>query len=205
MKTLMAAVVLCAVACASGGCAVAGAIAAKTIGDIPDPAKYKLPNEPVLVVVENYNHPAELQAPADQLAEMLSQELSDLKMVPVVEQTKLTALRTARPKEFAQMKITDLGKEVGAQQIIYVDLRECQVYRTAGSDALQAKVEAYVKVVDVATGQTKYPVAGEIEPFKKEGNFTPEENNLTPLAVRNELVEDLSGDILKLFIEKKRY
>jgi hypothetical protein len=199
MKTLLTVVVLAVVWQACTGCAAVGALAAKTIGDIPDPAQYTPPQEPMLVVVENYQHASDLQGPADQIAELLTRQIAEHKIAPVVEQSSLLELRTSRPKEFEKMKIAELGKELGAAQVLYVDLKQCDVYRTVGSDALQAKVEAYVRVVDVATGQTKFPLVGDGESFKTESDFTPQDAGDTPLAMRNQLVGDLSEAIARLF------
>jgi hypothetical protein len=188
---------------ACAGCAVAGALAAKTIGDIPDPAAYVPPQQPMLVLVENYHHAADLEGPGDQLAELLTEQIVENKVAPVIQQSSLIKLREDRPKEYDKMNIIEVGKELGAKQVVYVDLKKCDVYRTVGSDALQAKVEAYVKVVDVETGLTKFPLVGDGEPFKTESDFTPDNANDTPLAMRNQMVGDLAVAIAQLFYVAK--
>ncbi len=199
MKLIITCCVLLAVLGLGSGCQIVGVIASKTMGEGAAPAEYEPAKEITLVVVENYQHPADLQGPADQLAELLTRQLEEHKVAPLVAQSQLNELRAARPTEFAKMKITDLGRELGARQVVYVDLKHCEVNPTIGSDTLQGRVEAYVKVVDVASGLTKFPTVGEGRPFKSSGDFTPEEGSHTALAMRNQMIDELAVGIGQLF------
>src|SRR5947209_16854479 len=98
MKRLLTVVALAVVLQACSGCAIVGAVAAKTIGEPPDPAKYTPPQQPMLVVVENYQHAADLEGPADQIAESLTRQLAEHKVAPVVEQSALLELRASHRK-----------------------------------------------------------------------------------------------------------
>jgi hypothetical protein len=202
MRSTSALIAALALMLVCGGCSAMGAIAYKTIG----PAKVKPeyappPHEPMLVLSESYSHSEQLQPAADQFANLLADELKKNKVAPVIEPEKLLALRSDRAAEFAKMKIPDVGRALGAKQILYVDLQECDVNATQGSDMLRGVVSANVRVVDVATGKTKWPLVGASHPMKADTNYMRKEARDTPMAIRNQMLDDLSGAIARLFYE----
>jgi hypothetical protein len=201
MRSTFVLVVALVLLLGSGGCNVLGAIAYKTVGPSKIPPEYKPPQEPMLVLAESYSHSEQLQPAADQLTNLLVDELKTNKVAPLIEPDKLLSLRSDRAAEFAKMKIPDVGRALGAKQILYVDLQECDVNATAGSDSLRGIVSANVRVVDVATGKTKWPLAGASHPIKADTNYVRKEARDTPMSIRNQMLDDLSGAIARLFYE----
>ena len=66
-----------------------------------------------------------------------------------------------------------------------------------------AKIEPKVRIVDVETSQTKWPSVSDGQPFAATTDYTRKEARDTPLAVRNMMLEDLSGAISRLFYDFK--
>ena len=139
------------------GCTALGVAAYKLHGPAKVPAMYVPQPKPMLVLVENYQHQSSVNAHADLLGRMLVKELEARRIAPLVSLDQLQALRDARPREFQTMSMASIGREVGAEQILYVQLHRSDVSAVAGGDALTGQTAASVKVVDVATGDTLWP------------------------------------------------
>ncbi len=187
----------------SSGCNIMSALAYKTMGPNVIPAEYAPPKEPTLVLAESYGQSNDLQPYADQLGNLVTKELAAHKVAPLIDDTKLMALRGEKAGGYDKMKIPDVGKAVGAKQVVYIDLRQCGIESVPGSDLFQGSIEATVRVVDVATGQTRWPDVGDSHPFKKKTEFTRRDARDTPLAMRNMMLEDLAGAVSRLFYDVK--
>jgi hypothetical protein len=120
-----------------------------------------------------------------------------------VDQAKLTDLRMSKGRDFENLKIPEVGRAVGAKQVMYVDLQECNFDNVAGSDMFRGSIKANVRIVDVTTGQTKWPDVGDGHPFAAQTDFTRKEARDTPLAVRNMMLEDLAAAVARLFYDYK--
>jgi hypothetical protein len=80
------------------------------------------------------------------------------------------------------MSVSDIGRKVGAKQIIYVTLRQLVYEAPQGADQLRLKLNAVVRVVDVETARTLWPESGEGEDFEYQSPFeriTAETNDTT--------------------------
>ena len=185
------------------GCNIMSALAYKTMGPNKIPAEYTPLQEPTLVLAESYGKANDLQPYADQLGNLVAKELTAHKVAPLVDDSKLMALRGEKANGYDKMKIPDVGRAVGAKQIIYIDLRQCGIETVPGSDMFQGSIEANVRVVDVSTGQTRWPDVGDSHPFKSKTEFTRRDARDSPLAVRNLMLEDLAAAISRLFYEVK--
>jgi hypothetical protein len=159
---------LALLALAPAGCNMVGAgavIADKVFGPSAIDPVYVLGPEPVLVLVENYRNPVGSLSDSEQvthfivdhLRENLKAEKDKPAKINVIDPDKLIELQNARPSEYAKMKIPQVGKALGAKQVLYVDLQVSGVNVTPGSELLRGRFNAVVKVVDVATGQTRWP------------------------------------------------
>ena len=180
------------------GCNIGGALAYKAFGPAKVKADYAPPKQPLLVLVENYSHSADLQPSADQLGTLVIADLKAHKVGPLVDPNPLYTLRSEKPGEYEKMKIPDIGRFVGAKQVIYVDLQECQVKAVPGADVIKGKIAAKVRVVDVDTGQTKWPDTGVSHPVETGTDYVRKETD-APLAVRGQMIQELSMKIGRLF------
>jgi hypothetical protein len=185
------------------GCNLIGALAYKTVGPNEIDAEYKLPlAEPVLVLAENYQR-GTLQSAADELAELVFTDLQAHKAGTLIPPDKLMQLRSQKPERFNLLRIQEVGQAVGAKQIIYINLKELDVTGVTGSDAVSGKISATVRVVDVATGQTKWPDIGSDREFHASTNFVPETQVDSLGVMRTQMAQDLSVQIAQLFYKYK--
>ena len=185
------------------GCNIFGALAYKAMGPDKIPADYSPPKEPILVMAESYGQANDLQPFADQLAVMVGNNLHAHNVGPIVDDSKLFSLRSDRAQKFGKMKIPDVGRAVGAKQVVYIDLRQCTLESNPGSDMFQGTVDAKVRVVDVETGKTRWPDVGDGQPFHAKTEYVRRDARETALAVRNLMLEDLALAISRKFYDVK--
>lgn len=142
----------------SPGCRIGGALSYKVFGPSKVPAKFVPAHEPTVVLVENYRNPAMTEFDADRIARDVGEDLMKNKVATVIEQDKVHALREADPEKYRDMTIPTLGKKLGAKQVIYVDLLASNVEGDASRNLVRGRADARVRVVDVETGHTIWPV-----------------------------------------------
>ena len=139
---------------AVGGCAPIGPL----VGLVAPPkihALYKPKKQPMVVLVDNALKGGS-QASADRLAVLLTQELEENKVAPMIEVAKLLELRGRDPVAFRAMPMTRVAREVGASQLLYVRVTEAVGGVVDPADA-ETSLEARVRIVDAKTGQTLWP------------------------------------------------
>lgn len=142
----------------TAGCMAGGTFMYKAFGPSAVPAKYTLAKEPTLILVENYHNPGAVGFDAEQIARTVGDQFTENKVAPVIDQDKLVALREANSTKYRGMNIQDVGRALGAKQVIYVDLLESGVDIDPTQNALHGHSTARVRVVDVATGKSLWPL-----------------------------------------------
>lgn len=183
------------------GCNIVGPVASQLIGPQNEPPEYApAKDKPLLVFVENYRNPSGLQQQSDELAQMISEKLGEVNAAPMVPQEKLISLRTEKGAAFDKMKIPEIGRDVGAGQIIYVNLKDCSIEGIIGGPDVRCNVDAVVKVVDANTGKTLWPDAGEGREFQHRSDYNLSEGKRTEESIKDTLLDDLSTEISLLFI-----
>jgi hypothetical protein len=156
---LVAASACCALACASGGCNVLGYAAQAVAGDEKVNAVYALPQRSTVVVAEKYSNPSVAAFDEEPLARFVTEELREHKAVtPLIESEQVYALRQKTPHDqWQSMTIDGVGRAVGAEQVLYVNIMTCQVQVAPGSEMLRGQAEVRVRLVDAGTGRTIWP------------------------------------------------
>ncbi len=143
----------------ANGCAGAGALGYKIFGAPTQPALYKPARVPTLIVVENYDHPATSARDSEMLQRLLYEQFIKRKIAPVVAPEGLLQVKSQRGEtEFQKLSIAALGREVGAKQIVYVDLGQAAVESAVGSDFVRGRASARVRLIDVSSGDTIWPL-----------------------------------------------
>jgi hypothetical protein len=191
------------------GCNVLGAVLYKTAGEPDVEAQYTLPNVPTLVMAENFSHydlgATDAELLARRVQSRLQTKLADPKTktpFPIVPTEKLLELRGRSATAFRKMTIPQIGREVGAEQIVYIHFQGGGVASMAGGSTYQGKASVLVKVVDVKTGATLWPtdmvdgraVAFETSPHRGADNQSD---------IRNRLYDGLSQQITRFFYKHK--
>ena len=146
--------------CGVAGCGAAGVVASKVVGPPKVQAEYTPPKQPMLVLVENYHNPSAVMLDARQLANRLTDALRQYDVAPVINPAELEAVQSA--PDFGKMTIPAVARAVGAKQVLYVNVRRFDVQGTVGSEMIKGTADMTAKIVDVATGATRWPtdVAG---------------------------------------------
>jgi hypothetical protein len=191
------------------GCNVLGAVLYKTAGEPDVEAQYTLPNVPTLVMAENFSQydlgAADAELLARRVQSRLQEKLFDVKTktaFPMVQSEKVLELRGRSATAFRKMTIPQIGKEVGAEQIIYIHFQGGGVASMAGGSTHQGKAAVLVKVVDVKTGATLWPtdmVDGRAVSFET----SPHRGGDNQSDIRNRLYDGLSQQIARLFYKHK--
>ena len=142
---------------ASNGCIAAGVAANKLIGPLPVEAKYVPAKEPLVVMVENYRRPSTAYTDDELLSRYIEGFLKGHQVAPLVESVKLRELRMDRPADFNKMSVAAVGRELGARQVLYVDVVNSDMESLMAGESLRGTTAVRVKVVDTETGDTLWP------------------------------------------------
>ncbi len=198
-RTALQASLLIAIVAFANGCAVIGVPLHSAFGDPPIPAQFEPAKVPTLVLVENPRSPGDVQVDADQIAQQVCEELRTKAKMEIIDPDKVAQLREEDPRKFHAMFITDIGKAVGAKQVIYVDLIESAVTGDLTQTTVQAQAVAHVRVVDIASGNAVWPASppdGKEMSNKMDFDST---DSSRAVAMHMELLTQLSSQISKLF------
>ncbi len=143
-----------------GGCNIVGPVAAVAAGPPKLEAQYVLPNVPTVVFVDdprNLVNPVTLRKV---IAETASQELMvEELLTTTISPQDAIAITQRSDRAGKKMSIEDLGRAVGAQQVIYVQI--ITFARSPDGYTPRPVASALVKVIDVANGQRVFPARGD--------------------------------------------
>lgn len=166
------------------GCAVPAAIMYKTMGPPPVPARYvPAANDPLLVIVENAAAQASIPE-ADELGHALYLDLKDNNVAPMIDPDQVQGLRQSTPTAFARMGIAEIGRKLGAKQVLYVSLRQALFENPPGSDSARMIISARIRMVDAQSANTLWPQSGGEESLEYQSGY----RRLTP---------DINANVLK--------
>jgi hypothetical protein len=197
-------VLLTALFITTGGCSMLGAGLAKTIGDPSIPAQYTLQQTPLVIMVENYRNPDLSAADAELLARTLYKKLDAKKLAPLVPYEKILNLRNLRPADFRKMSVAAIGRDVGADQILYIDFQAGGLVAEGSGNVYQGKATVLVKVIDAKTGESRWPIeAAEGRIVTAETNLTQGTDTRNAGRVRIALYDKLADTIARLFYKYK--
>lgn len=182
------------------GCAAAGAIIGKTIPEPPVPAEYVLYQTPVIVIAESKSSDTLTQLDGDRLGRLVTNEIYDYQLAPTIETDQLVELRDRLLSKYKTESIQSIGRQIGAEQVVYIEIMNVGVGTSAGSDIVKCVASATVKVIDVASGKLVYPedsASGRLVNFQtRPERLTPD---MTPASLRGEALDGLAHNIVKLF------
>jgi hypothetical protein len=194
-------VLVASIAIYVAGCAAAGVIADKLYTP-KIPATYVPVKDEMLVLVENFRNPASVSLISEQVDREIAEELISHKVAPIINPALLMEMRVGQHKQYAGMEITAIGKKLGAKQILYADLVEFSVDSAEGAHMSRGRAEVRVRVIDVATGQTRWPTdlsAG--IPISVQTPYIALKDGITEGSVREQIAHTLSDRVAKLFYE----
>lgn len=188
-RSLCVATLLSLATLAIGGCDILGTGAVVADSLFPprvDPQYVPLKTETMLVLVENRQNPGMVLPESDQLTGFICADLTAQNVCNVIPQAKLEELRDKDPDALKKMSITEIGKALGAQQVLYVDVVRVDTSVVAGTTT-NGRVDMQVHVVDVPSGKTAWPVAPAVP---------------APVSFQTHLTQQVPADRIVLFHEQ---
>jgi hypothetical protein len=179
------------------GCAAA-VIAHKVMGPPPIPAQYVPAKEPMLVLVENYHNPSATAIDGRFLELRIEEELQVRNIAPVIRADRLESVRS--DPAYEKMTIPAIGRAVGAKQVLYVNVRAFGVESTVGGEMIKGNSEATVRVVDAATGDTRWPNDNPTGyPLKVTTPWLRQGADATEASLRDRMADQTADALVKLF------
>lgn len=190
-------------AASAGGCAVVGVAAYKLMGPAVVPPRFTPALVPTVVLVEPTRESGGAMPEADELAVTIYSELQAMKVAPMIDPQRLNELRAANPVQFPRWSISEIGRKVGAQQVIYVELRVLTIEAPPGTEVVRLLFEARVKVVQPDTAMTLWPETEEGEPFEFKSPFTRMTAEMSAPLLRRQVLRQAGVEVARWFYPYK--
>ncbi len=189
----------------ASGCELPGYVAQVVVGPPKIPAVYELMDRPTVVVVDDYHQKLPGMPLASLMAGRTGEALVDNDAVEtLIPSTTIDTLRS-RHEDFRKWPIDRIGRQVGAEQVIYISIERFGM--TDEQQILRPRVDVRVKVIDVAGGTRMFP-AGEAQgyPVITTRYYSDMEGASagTQMYLANRLMEDAAAKIAKLFYKHKQ-
>lgn len=198
---LFAAVIFCSLLLSLQGCVVLGAFAAKAAPAPKTPAQYVPAQESLVVVVEGYQNPGIVGFLGGHMERMISEQLITHDVAPIINPNLLNDFRNGRTgDEYRQVKIASIGKALKAKQVLYVNVTQFSLESAGGTQMAKGLAEARVRIVDVATGETRWPrdaSGGQV--LQLNTPYVELTGGVTESALRDRMARGLCDKVARLF------
>jgi hypothetical protein len=182
------------------GCNVIGAIASSTAPDPTTPPQYVPTTEPMVVIAENWHNPVGSNVDAEELGRYVYDTLIENSVGQQIDPITVIDLKSRNPDEFHSLSIAGIGKTVGAKQVLYINITDSSLIGPQGSDSLYGKCSARVKIVDVGSGQARWPLdAADGFPVFVQTDPTPIHSDMDETTLRQTLQQKAARRIAGLF------
>jgi hypothetical protein len=184
------------------GCNIVGAVLYKVSPPPKTPARYKPVQETAVIYIENSRNRGANEIDNEQLARLLGDELRANKVVPLVADNAVNQLRDRDPAAFAKMTVPEIGRAVGAKQVIYVDLSRIFIDVDDTDQMVRGEMDASVRIIDARTGQNRWPEdAQQGWPVSFSTPFAPLASGTTEAGYRRKMHEAMAQRISHLFYD----
>jgi hypothetical protein len=180
-------------------CQLAGVVASRGGGD--SVAAQYVPNktDTMLILVESYGLSLDAGIETQHMTLVLRKTFEDAKIASLVDQQALERLKDAGPQQYTPMTIADIGRRVGARQVLYVNIWRSEIVKPAGSGQMRGHMDAVVKIVDSASGDTRWPNDAPSEAVEITTDWTPQSADKTDGDLRAQMADQMAADIGKMF------
>jgi hypothetical protein len=181
-------------------CNVAGAVAYKVIGERVKAQYVPVPTDSMLVIAESFRTNASVAVDTDQLARLVTDEIDRHKIAPTIDPVKVMDLRSRNPSAFRKMTISEIGRQMGAKQVLYINVLDSGI-ETAGVEVImRGSASAKIKIVDVETTQARWPQAvAEGHPVSVNTSAEKVEDGVNESTIRLQMQQKLALQIGRLF------
>ncbi len=191
------------VMCSMSGCNIVGPAMIVAAGPPKVEARYTLADVPTVVFVDDRSNLVSPTSLRRTIADRASQELLSNNLVSMSinpQDGLLIAARTDRAG--ALMNIVEIGRAVGAHQVVYVQM--AQFSDTPDGYTPIPTASAYVKVIDVTNDQRMFPGPDMADGFPVTASTKPVDPSMfasraTRLQIYEALAAKLGDEVAKLF------
>jgi len=183
----------------AGGCAIPSAFLYKFMGPGKIPPKYVVPQQPLLLLVENAHSGSVAMPEADALARVVYDDLAEHKVAPLIDPVKIHDLRDQNPNDFARWSIAEIGRRLGAKQVLYLHVDHLDIEAAGAEDIVRLKIGIRAKVIDVATAQTSWPQSGETESYNYESPLQRVEPGASTSGLNQQVLRQSGQEIARWF------
>jgi len=116
-------------------------------------ALYKLPGgKTVLVFVDDFRRPVAHRPIKQELTERLNRQILAHRLAAKTIPHKQLADLARSAKDFGRMPIPAIGRKLGAELVVYIDIRKFSLKGKGAETLWRGRLEVSVKVVDSKTG-----------------------------------------------------
>jgi hypothetical protein len=150
------------------------------------------------VLVESYGLSLDSGIETQHMTLVLRKMLDDARIASLVDQQALERLQDNQ-RQYTPMTIAEIGRRLGARQVLYVNIWRAEIVKPAGSGQMRGHMDAIVKIVDSATGDTRWPSDAPSEAVQITTDWTPESADKTEDDLRAQMADQMADDIGKLF------
>jgi len=190
------------------GCAYVSAVALLLTPEEKIPAEYKLPEKKkVAVLVDDYMSPLGNLELKKSLATTVGQQLVAAKAIKpedLIDPEKVLAAPTDTT-DGKKLSIQHIGRDVHADYVIYINIIDFNLQSDPDNPLIQPKSRAYVKVIEVATGERLWPIDVAGYPIQGKEHMQGE---MAEEADKNEwsqkLVDKLASSAAELFYDHSK-
>lgn len=210
-KTRILAAAVCLLAISLTGCQLFSWAVVAFVPERKTPALYTFDDDlRVLVFPDSPHCTLEFPTILDQLADKLSRELTDHDIV--AETVPLAALRVHQDQMDRDFRMSEgrpapldaVASKVGADAVLYIDIRQFQLRSAPGQPVWSGKFSVMVRVVD-ADGRRLWPPMDQAEGHAVSVHMTPTANDSTTygLTLTEKLADRMAERIAKLFYKHR--
>jgi hypothetical protein len=180
------------------GCQAVGVVADRANGPTVSAKYVPNKNDTMLVLVESYGLSLDSGIETQHMTLVLRKMLDDARIASLVDQQALERLQDNQ-RQYTPMTIAEIGRRLGARQVLYVNIWRAEIVKPAGSGQMRGHMDAIVKIVDSATGDTRWPSDAPSEAVQITTDWTPESADKTEDDLRAQMADQMADDIGKLF------
>ena len=188
---------------ATSGCAPIAALATRTTPAPKIPAEYVPAQETMVVLVEGYENPGIVGFLGSHMERMIAEQLITHNVAPVVNPNLLNNFRTGKSNdEYRAIQIASIGQALKARQVLYVNVTKFAVDSASNSMMTKGTAEARVRIVDSATGETRWPrdsAAGQV--LQLNTPYMELTGGTTDTMLREKMARAVADKVARLFYD----
>lgn len=190
------------------GCGLFGALYGVLIDPLiprpKAPAEHDMSDKTVLIWIDDAFLAQSHHLLRREITYQLARKLQENRAVgSIVDDDGITRFRRAHPN-YADMTIQQLGRQLQADEVLYVLIDKFQLYYQAGREFYQPQMSGYSKVIDVATGSRLWPQDQSHRPFTLASKLTQGQGPTFEDRQVKDLSEQLAEIIAPSFYEHRQ-